>query len=73
MTQSKSAGYFRSGLPYNRSGRGPRPLVVFQGLMLENKPLPRMAPGMGKAPICSERRVRRSTVRLAYSGEVRAM
>jgi pimeloyl-ACP methyl ester carboxylesterase len=48
MSQSKSAGYFRSGLPYNRSGRGPRPLVVFQGLMLENKPLPRMALGTYK-------------------------
>jgi hypothetical protein len=34
-----SAGYLRSGLPYNRFGRGPRPLVVFQGLMFENKPL----------------------------------
>jgi pimeloyl-ACP methyl ester carboxylesterase len=34
-----SAGYFRSGLPYNRFGQGPRPLVVFQGLMFENKPL----------------------------------
>ena len=38
-----SSGYFRSGLPYNRSGHGPRPLVVFQGLMLENKPMPGMA------------------------------
>ncbi len=33
-----NAGYFRSGLPYNRLGRGPRPLVIFQGLMFENKP-----------------------------------
>ncbi|MEW5868565.1 MAG: alpha/beta hydrolase [Chloroflexota bacterium] len=32
------SGYFRSGLPYNRLGRGPRPLVVFQGLTFENKP-----------------------------------
>lgn len=40
MTQSqKTAGYFRSGLPYNRLGRGPRTLVVFQGLLFENKPL----------------------------------
>lgn len=31
-------GCLRGGLPYNRVGRGPRPLVVFQGLMLENKP-----------------------------------
>ena len=35
------AGYFRSGLPYNRVGHGPRPLVIFQGLLqVENKPLP---------------------------------
>ena len=33
-----NAGYFRSGLPYNRFGHGPRPLVIFQGLMFENKP-----------------------------------
>ena len=33
-----NAGYFRSGLPYNRFGYGPRPLVIFQGLMFENKP-----------------------------------
>lgn len=40
MTQSqKTAGDFRSGLPYNRLGRGPRTLVVFQGLLFENKPL----------------------------------
>ena len=38
MSQSSSAGYFRSGLSYNRLGHGPRPLVVFQGLILENKP-----------------------------------
>ena len=38
-----SAGYFHSGLPYNRSGHGPRPLVVFQGLFFENKPLPGLA------------------------------
>lgn len=43
-TSGPAAGYFRSGLPYNRTGRGPRPLVVFQGLLFENKPLPsRMA------------------------------
>lgn len=48
MSQPQSAGYFRSGLPYNRSGCGPRPLVVFQGLMLENKPMPRIALGMYK-------------------------
>jgi len=42
MTRSNAAaGYFRSGLPYNRSGRGLHILVVFQGLLFENKPLPR--------------------------------
>jgi pimeloyl-ACP methyl ester carboxylesterase len=41
VAESKAtAGYFRSGLPYNRSGQGPRPLVVFQGLLFENKPQP---------------------------------
>jgi pimeloyl-ACP methyl ester carboxylesterase len=35
-----TAGYFRDGLPYNRAGHGPRPLVVFQGLLFENKPQP---------------------------------
>ena len=39
----RSAGYFHSGLPYTRLGRGPRPLVVFQGLLFENKPQPEMA------------------------------
>ncbi len=34
------AGYFDSGLPYNRIGRGPRALVVLLGLVFENKPLP---------------------------------
>ncbi len=39
LTEAKrGAGYFRSGLPYNRLGHGPRPLVIFQGLMFENKP-----------------------------------
>ena len=41
MTKSKAAaGYFHSGLAYNRVGHGPRDLVVFQGLLFENKPLP---------------------------------
>ena len=40
MSQSKSAGYFRNGLPYNRVGAGPRTLVIFQGLVFENRPLP---------------------------------
>jgi len=34
----RAAGYFRSGIPYNRSGHGPRPLVVFQGMLFENRP-----------------------------------
>jgi pimeloyl-ACP methyl ester carboxylesterase len=33
-------------MPYNRLGHGPRPLIVFQGLLLENKPQPRLAFGM---------------------------
>jgi pimeloyl-ACP methyl ester carboxylesterase len=32
-----------SGLPYNRLGHGPRPVVVFQGLMFENKPQSRLS------------------------------
>jgi len=32
-------GYFRSGLPYNQFGQGSRIVVVFQGLLFENKPL----------------------------------
>lgn len=40
MTKSQeTAGYFRNGLPYNRIGHGPRILVIFQGLLFENKPL----------------------------------
>lgn len=40
MSRSKViAGYFRSGLPYNQFGQGPRIVVVFQGLLFENKPL----------------------------------
>lgn len=40
MSRSKViAGYFRSGLPYNRFGQGPHIIVVFQGLLFENKPL----------------------------------
>lgn len=42
----ETAGYFRSGLPYNRLGHGPRILVVFQGLVFENKPLTRLSAGM---------------------------
>ena len=32
-------GYFECGMPYNRFGQGERILVVFQGLMFENKPI----------------------------------
>jgi pimeloyl-ACP methyl ester carboxylesterase len=32
------AGYSRNGLPYNRAGHGPLPLVIFPGLSFENKP-----------------------------------
>ncbi|MCP4131014.1 MAG: alpha/beta hydrolase [bacterium] len=32
-------GYFKNGLPYNRYGNGPRVLVIFLGLQIENKPL----------------------------------
>jgi pimeloyl-ACP methyl ester carboxylesterase len=35
---AKTAGYFHNGLPYNRLGHGARKLVVFQGLLFENKP-----------------------------------
>jgi pimeloyl-ACP methyl ester carboxylesterase len=41
MRKSKAGtGYFHNGLPYNRMGKGSRILVVFQGLVFENKPLP---------------------------------
>lgn len=33
-----SAGYFRGGLPYNRLSGAPVPLVVFQGMLFENRP-----------------------------------
>jgi pimeloyl-ACP methyl ester carboxylesterase len=45
VARRPAKGYFRSGLPYNRLGRGPRPLVVVQGLLFENKPQPRYALG----------------------------
>lgn len=35
----KSKGYFRCGIPYNRFGCGERILVIFQGLLFDNKPL----------------------------------
>jgi len=40
LGEKQASGYFRSGLPYNRLGHGPRPLVVLQGLTFENKPQP---------------------------------
>jgi pimeloyl-ACP methyl ester carboxylesterase len=45
--KSLSSGYFRNGLPYNRAGNGPNPLVIFQGLMFENKPQSGMTFGYG--------------------------
>jgi pimeloyl-ACP methyl ester carboxylesterase len=36
--EKTKAGYLNCGIPYCRLGHGPRPLVVFQGLMFENKP-----------------------------------
>ena len=38
MMREASAGYLRSGLPYHRFGHGPRPLVILQGWVFENKP-----------------------------------
>ncbi len=38
-SKSPSMGYFKSGLPFNRFGNGPRPLIIFAGLSVENKPL----------------------------------
>ena len=35
---SAASGYFRSGLPWTRTGAGPRVLVVFPGLTFENRP-----------------------------------
>ena len=32
------SGYLKNGMPYNRLGHGPSPLVVFQGLAFEHKP-----------------------------------
>jgi pimeloyl-ACP methyl ester carboxylesterase len=42
-----SSGYFSNGLPYVRSGKGPKPLVIFQGLLFENKPQSGMTFGYG--------------------------
>lgn len=43
----KSMGFFPYGLPYVRSGKGPKPLIIFQGLTFENKPQPWMTFGYG--------------------------
>jgi pimeloyl-ACP methyl ester carboxylesterase len=40
MNQHPSAGYLKCGMAFNRLGSGPTPLIVFQGLMFENKPQP---------------------------------
>ncbi len=42
-----SSGYFSNGLPYVRIGKGSKPLVIFQGLMFENKPQSGMTSGYG--------------------------
>ena len=34
------SGYFKNGMPYNKFSSGPRILVIFQGLLFENKPMP---------------------------------
>lgn len=34
------AGYLPNGLPYNRFGRGPRVLVIVQGLVYDHRPIP---------------------------------
>ena len=33
-----NSGYFSNGMPYNRFGHGPSPMVIIQGLIFENKP-----------------------------------
>jgi pimeloyl-ACP methyl ester carboxylesterase len=45
--KSATSGYFGNGMPYNRAGRGSKPLVIFQGLMFENKPQSGMTFGYG--------------------------
>ena len=37
--QTGITGVFRCGMPYNQFGHGLRVLVIFQGLMFENKPI----------------------------------
>lgn len=38
-----AAGFLAGGLPFNRTGHGAKTLVVFQGLVFENKPLDRLS------------------------------
>ena len=45
-----AAGYTKNGLPYNRYGHGTRPVVVFQGLLFENKPLTGFLSGVLAGP-----------------------
>ena len=45
-----SSGYLACGIPFCRLGHGRRPLVVFQGLMFENKPPAGMMSAMYKLP-----------------------
>lgn len=39
---NSSSGYFNCGMPYNKYGTGPKTLIIFQGLVFENKPLSSM-------------------------------
>lgn len=40
MTKSKIvSGFFRNGMPHNRFGEGQRTIIIFQGLLFENKEL----------------------------------
>jgi pimeloyl-ACP methyl ester carboxylesterase len=45
-----AAGYTHNGMPYNRYGHGSRILVVFQGLLFENKPLTGFLSGLFSEP-----------------------
>jgi pimeloyl-ACP methyl ester carboxylesterase len=38
-TLDGSSGHTQNGLPYNRFGEGPSNVVIFQGLVFENKPM----------------------------------
>jgi len=47
---TSAAGYTQNGMPYNRYGHGSRILVVFQGLLFENKPLSGFMAGVFAGP-----------------------